>query len=152
MLRFILTRLGHLVPTFVGVTLVAFGFIRLIPGDPIEVMVGERGISPERHQALLETLGFDRPLWEQYLAYLGNLFQGDLGSSIVTKRPVLEEFLTLFPATIELSLCAIILAVAVGLPFNHVILSNGFAPAIVVVAGEITHCQSERLIGPAARL
>ena len=118
MLRFVLTRFGHLVPTFVGVTLVAFGFIRLIPGDPIEVMVGERGISPERHKELLETLGFDRPLWEQYLIYLGDLFQGDLGSSIVTKRPVLEEFLTLFPATIELSLCAIILAILIGLPFG----------------------------------
>ena len=118
MLRFILMRFGHLVPTFVGVTLVAFGFIRLIPGDPIEVMVGERGIPPERHKQLLEQLGFDRPLWEQYLFYLGDLLQGDLGNSIVTKRPVLEEFLTLFPATVELSFCAMLLAILLGLPFG----------------------------------
>ena len=118
MLRFILTRLGHLIPTFLGVTVVAFAFIRLIPGDPIEVLAGERSISPERHAELMAQFGYDKPLWEQYLVYLGNLLQGDLGRSIVTRKPVVEEFLTLFPATIELSLCAIVLAILVGLPFG----------------------------------
>ena len=116
MLRFLFTRLSLLVPTFIGVTIVAFGFIRLIPGDPIEVMVGERGIDPERHAQLLAELGYDKPLWQQYLFYLGDLLQGDLGKSVVTKQPVLEEFFTLFPATVELGLCAIVLAVAIGLP------------------------------------
>ena len=116
MLRFLFTRLSLLIPTFIGVTIVAFGFIRLIPGDPIEVMVGERGIDPERHAQLLAGLGYDKPLWQQYLFYLGDLFQGDLGKSVVTKQPVLEEFFTLFPATVELGLCAIVLAVAIGLP------------------------------------
>ena len=64
MLRFLFTRLSLLVPTFIGVTIVAFGFIRLIPGDPIEVMVGERGIDPERHAQLLAELGYDKPLWQ----------------------------------------------------------------------------------------
>ena len=116
MLKFFLTRVSLLIPTFLGVTIVAFGFIRLIPGDPIEVMVGERGIDPERHAQLLAEFGYDKPLWEQYLVYLGGLLQGDLGRSIVTKKPVIDEFLTLFPATVELSLCAIIFAVAFGLP------------------------------------
>ena len=116
MLRFVLTRLGHLIPTFIGVTIVAFAFIRLIPGDPIELLAGERSISPERHAALMAQFGYDKPLWQQYAIYLGDLLQGDLGKSIVTKRPVVEEFLTLFPATIELSLCAIVIAVLLGLP------------------------------------
>ncbi len=118
MLRFVLTRLGHLIPTFIGVTIVAFAFIRLIPGDPIEVLAGERSISPERHAELMEQFGYDKPLWQQYLLYVGDLFQGDLGQSIATRRPVVEEFMTLFPATIELSLCAIVLAMLVGLPFG----------------------------------
>ncbi len=116
MLRFLFTRVSLLIPTFFGVTVVAFAFIRLIPGDPIEVMVGERGISPERHAQLLAEFGWDKPLWEQYLIYLVDLLQGDLGKSIVTKQPVVEEFFALFPATIELSLCAIIVAMAIGLP------------------------------------
>jgi dipeptide transport system permease protein len=118
MLRFILIRLLMLLPTFFGVTVAAFAFIRVIPGDPIELLVGERGIDPERHAMLLSELGFDRPLWEQYATFLGNILQGDLGRSIVTKQPVLDEFLTLFPATIELSICALILAVAIGLPLG----------------------------------
>jgi dipeptide transport system permease protein len=118
MLRFLATRLLYIVPTFLGVTLVAFGFIRVIPGDPIELLVGERGIDPARHAKLLHEMGFDRPVWEQYLGFLGNVLHGDLGRSIVTKQPVLQEFLTLFPATVELSICALILALLVGLPLG----------------------------------
>jgi len=116
MLRFVATRIGIMIPTFIGVTLVSFAPIRLVPGDPIELWVGERGIDPERHAELLRQFGFDRSLPEQYLRFLGELLQGDLGKSIVTQQPVLSEFLTLFPATIELSLAAMIFAVLVGLP------------------------------------
>jgi dipeptide transport system permease protein len=116
MLRFLITRLGLLVPTFLGVTLISFTFIRLIPGDPVELLVGERGISPERHARLMAQFGFDKPLWEQYALFLADLFQGDLGKSVVTKQPVIAEFFTLFPATLELSFCALLFAVAVGLP------------------------------------
>ena len=116
MITFILRRLMMLVPTFIGVTLASFCFIRLLPGDPVLLMAGERGLSPERHAELLKLFGFDRPLWEQYLEYLGGILSGDLGQSLVTKKPVIEEFLTLFPATIELSLCAIIFAAAIGVP------------------------------------
>jgi dipeptide transport system permease protein len=116
MLRFILARLAILVPTFIGVTIVAFLLIRLVPGDPILLLVGERGIDPARYAQLRAEFGFDRPLWQQYLAYLADVLQGDLGRSIVTHRPVLNEFLALFPATVELSLCAILLAILIGLP------------------------------------
>jgi dipeptide transport system permease protein len=115
-LRFLVARLGVLIPTFLGVTIVAFALIRLIPGDPIELLVGERGLSPERHAELQERFGFDRPLWQQYLVFLGDLVQGDLGRSIVTRQPILQEFLNLFPATVELSLCALFIAALIGLP------------------------------------
>ncbi len=116
MFRFVLSRLLMVVPTFMGVTLAAFAFIRLIPGDPVELLVGERGIDPARHAKLLRELGFDRPLWEQYLGFLGDVLSGDLGKSIVTRQPVLDEFLTLFPATIELSVTALFIALVIGLP------------------------------------
>jgi len=116
MLRFVLARLGVLIPTFLGVTIVAFSLIRLIPGDPIELLVGERGIDPERHAMLRERFGFDQPLWQQYLTYLGDLAQGDLGRSVVTRQPVLEEFFTLFPATVELAVAGILLGTLIGLP------------------------------------
>ncbi|MBB3979205.1 dipeptide transport system permease protein [Rhizobium azooxidifex] len=116
MLRFILGRLAVLIPTFLGVSLIAFSFIRLLPGDPVMLMSGERVMSPERHAELMNQLGLDRPMYIQYFDYLGGLVTGDFGSSIVTKRPVLDDFLQLFPATLELSLCAIIVAVCLGIP------------------------------------
>ncbi|MDQ7261555.1 ABC transporter permease subunit [Paracoccus sp. PS-1] len=116
MLRFILKKLLYLVPTMIGITLVAFGFIRLLPGDPVLLMAGERGVSPERYAQIAAQLGYDKPVWQQYLHYLGNLLQGDLGNSLVTKKPVLTEFLALFPATVELGLVAIVLATVIGVP------------------------------------
>ncbi len=116
MVHYILSRLLTFLPTFFGVTLISFSFIRLLPGDPIVVMAGERGITAERYKELQEQLGFDRPLITQYLEYLGGVLQGDLGQSFVTKRPVWDEFFALFPATLELSICAMIFAVALGLP------------------------------------
>ena len=116
MFRFFLSRIGVLIPTFVGVAIVAFSFIRLLPGDPVLLMAGERGMSPERHAQLSAQLGFDQPLPIQFWHYLVGLFQGDFGQSIVTRRPVLDEFLSLFPATIELATVAILLAVLIGVP------------------------------------
>ncbi len=116
MFRFLLTRISLIVPTFIGVTLLSFSLIRLVPGDPIELLAGERGIDPVRHAALRAQLGLDKPLLEQYWLYIQNVIQGDLGHSIVTKVSVVDEFFTLFPATIELSIFAIFLALIIGLP------------------------------------
>ncbi len=118
MLRFLLYRIALLIPTFVGVAIVAFAFIRLLPGDPIMLLAGERGMSAERYAELQKVYGYDQPIVMQFFDYLVGILQGDLGTSIVTKRPVLGEFLTLFPATLELSTCAIIFAVAIGLPLG----------------------------------
>ncbi len=116
MLRFVLNRLGLLIPTFIGVSIISFTFIRVLPGDPILLLAGERGVTPERYAQLKVLLGFDRPLPMQYLDYLAGILQGDLGNSLVTKRPVLQEFLTLFPATLELSVVAILFAIVLGIP------------------------------------
>lgn len=118
MLRFLLGRLGMLVPTFIGVTVIAFSFIRLLPGDPIELLAGERGIDPERKAVLMAEMGFDQPLWKQYFNYLGDVLQGDLGTSFASKQPVIDEFFALFPATVELAFCAIIIAVLIGVPLG----------------------------------
>jgi dipeptide transport system permease protein len=116
MLRFILTRVSLIIPTFIGITLLAFFLIRLVPGDPIETMAGERGIDPARHEQLRKEYGFDRPVLVQYGIYIARVLQGDLGRSIVTHESVLTEFLSLFPATIELALCAILFALVLGIP------------------------------------
>ena len=92
MFSFILKRLATLIPTLVGITLVAFGLIRLIPGDPIEVMMGERRLDPEVHAAMVKSMGLDQPLATQYFQYLGNLLHGDLGQSLVSREPVAKEF------------------------------------------------------------
>jgi dipeptide transport system permease protein len=116
MLRFVLTRLGLVVPTFLGIILLTFVLIRLVPGDPVQVRVGERGITEERRLELLHEMGLDRPLYVQFFDYVGGVLQGDLGISIITKRPVMEEFLLLFPATLELAIFAILFAACIGLP------------------------------------
>ncbi|MWD28505.1 ABC transporter permease subunit [Aquicoccus sp. SCR17] len=116
MLRYILGRLLTFIPTFIGVTIVSFGFIRVLPGDPIIVMAGERGMDQERYNELMNQYGFNDPLLVQFWDYLTGVLQGDLGQSFVTKRPVWDEFFALFPATLELSICAIILAVMLGIP------------------------------------
>ncbi|MGQ5522903.1 ABC transporter permease subunit [Chitinimonas sp. PSY-7] len=116
MFSFILRKLATVIPTFIGITLVAFALIRMIPGDPIEVMVGERRLDPEMHAAAMKRLGLDQPLHVQYLTYLNKLTEGDLGISLVTREPVTKEFLALFPATVELAMCALLFAVLLGLP------------------------------------
>lgn len=116
MIRFILTRLSLIVPTFIGLTVVAFFLIRLVPGDPIETLAGERGISAERHAMLLKEYGLDQPLVVQYGYYVNRLLHGDLGTSIITNAPVWNEFKTLFPATLELAICAMAIALIIGLP------------------------------------
>ncbi|MEP1729688.1 MAG: peptide ABC transporter permease, partial [Sulfitobacter pontiacus] len=116
MLNYVLGRLLTFIPTFIGVTLISFGFIRALPGDPIQVMAGERGISDERYAQLAKQFGYDQPIYVQFWDYLTGVLQGDLGNSFVTKRPVFDEFFTLFPATLELAVCAMIFAIALGLP------------------------------------
>jgi dipeptide transport system permease protein len=116
MVAFIFRRIALVIPTFVGLTLLAFFLIRLVPGDPIEVMAGERGLPPERHEQLRKAYGLDRPLIVQYGIYVGRVLRGDLGRSFITSAPVAEEFKTLFPATMELAIAAMLFAILLGIP------------------------------------
>jgi len=115
LLNFLLRRLATLLPTLIGVTLVAFGLIRLVPGDPIAIMMGERALDDATHARLMHELGLDQPLWRQYADYVGGLLHGDLGRSLVSHEPVSHEFLALFPATAELALFALLLAIVLGM-------------------------------------
>ena len=116
MLRFVLRRLALIVPTFFGVTLLAFALIHLIPGDPVENISGERGMDPARRARLLHQFGLDEPLPVQYARYIGHVLRGDLGQSLTTHDSVAREFATLFPATVELAFFALLFALVVGLP------------------------------------
>jgi dipeptide transport system permease protein len=118
MLRFALRRLALVIPTFIGITVLAFALIHLVPGDPIEILIGERNLDPVMHAQALHRLGLDLPLPIQYLHYLINAATGDLGRSVVTNQGVTEEFLTRFPATVELSFTALMFAVTIGLPIG----------------------------------
>ena len=116
MFRFLLRRLALTIPTFVALMFVTFVAIRLVPGDPVEVRVGERGISAERLAQFRHELGLDQPVWKQFLDYMWQLLHGDFGTSLATNAKVLTEFLALFPATLELSLFAMGFAVLLGVP------------------------------------
>ncbi len=116
MFRFLLKRLALTLPTFIALMFITFVMLRLVPGDPIEVRRGERGISPERLAQLRHEMGLDQPLWKQFLDYVWNILHGDFGTSIISKSPILHEFATLFPATLELTFCAMLFAVALGVP------------------------------------
>lgn len=115
MLSYILRRLLVLIPTILGVTLLTFSLIRLIPGDPVEVMMGERTLDPELHAAALARLGLDQPLYVQYGSYLNSLLHGDLGQSLKTQVKVWDEFKSLFPATLELAIMALLIALVLGM-------------------------------------
>ncbi|AGB80503.1 ABC-type dipeptide/oligopeptide/nickel transport system, permease component [Serratia sp. FGI94] len=116
MLQFILRRLGLVIPTFIGITLLTFVFVHMIPGDPVTIMAGERGISAERHAQIMAEMGLDKPLYQQYFTYVSNVLQGDLGTSLKSRISVWDEFVPRFKATLELGICAMIFAVLVGIP------------------------------------
>jgi peptide/nickel transport system permease protein len=117
-LRTIGRRLLLLIPTLFGLTILLFFWVRALPGGPAVALLGEKA-TPEAIAEINRLYGFDRPLVEQYVTWLGRLLQGDFGSSIQTGRPVVEEFARRFPATIELSVLAMILAVGIGIPLGY---------------------------------
>jgi peptide/nickel transport system permease protein len=118
MLRFIVRRLLGVIPVLFGLSIILFAFVHLLPGDPATAILGQHA-TPERVAAMRQYLGLDDPLWQQYLNYLGNVLRGDLGSSIINNQPVLREFLVRFPATIELTIAAMIFAAGIGIPLGR---------------------------------
>lgn len=118
MIKYLGNKILELIPTFLGVSLLAFLLIRMVPGDPVMLLLGERGADPEVYQEMKNCLGLNRPLSSQYFSFIKNLFKGDLGTSIISKRPVWDEFWDRFPATLELGICGMIFAIVIGIPLG----------------------------------
>ena len=110
-------RLIFLVLVLLGVTLITFTISHLIPGDPARMIAGDRA-TPEIVAKIRDDLGLDRPLYEQYARYVTGIVQGDFGTSIRTRRPVLEDLRIFFPATLELALVALLVATSLGVPLG----------------------------------
>lgn len=115
--RHALRRLALLVPTVWGVATLVFLFLRLLPGDPVDLMLGEQAGSADR-EALRHALGLDLPLPRQYARFLGGLLRGDLGTSLRYRVPVADLVLGRYPATIELGGAALLVALALALPLG----------------------------------
>ena len=118
MIALIAKRLLETLPTLAVLSFLSFMLIRWVPGDPVLLLLGERGASPEAYQEMQAQLGLDQPWLIQYGKFIERLAHGDLGDSILSRRPVLEEFMDRFPATLELSLVAMALAVSLGIPLG----------------------------------
>jgi peptide/nickel transport system permease protein len=114
-LRYVARRLLAAIPVLLGLSVVLFAFLHLLPGDPAQAILGQHA-TPDQVALVRNALGLDRPLYIQYLEYLGQLLHGDLGRSIINNRPIAQEFLARFPATVELTVGALILAVGLGIP------------------------------------
>jgi peptide/nickel transport system permease protein len=118
-IRYAIKRFLTIVPVLLGVSILVFSFIHLIPGDPAVVMLGERA-TPQRVAEVRAQLGLDKPLFQQYLIYAGKVVRGDFGTSILRGDPVLWDLVRRFPATVELACSAILIAVCIGIPMGIV--------------------------------
>src|SRR5215471_2522117 len=119
LLALVLRRLAWFVPTLLGLLAITFVISRVIPADPVVLVAGEIA-TPAQVEALRHKLGFDRPLPVQFVSYLGLLLRGDMGTSLYTTRPIAEDLATRLPATIELTLVAMVFSIVVGIPLGVV--------------------------------
>lgn len=117
-MKYIAKKLLDLIPTLFGISLVCFFLIRLIPGDPVLNLIGERGADPARYLEMKKALGLDLPITEQFWIYLKSIFRGDIGTSIISNNSVWNEFIERFPATLELGMVALIGSTIIGIPLG----------------------------------
>ncbi|MGM0651719.1 MAG: ABC transporter permease [Bacillota bacterium] len=115
--KYFIKRIALTIPTLIGVSIIVFLLIHMIPGDPIDIMIGDR-ITDETREAMREVLGLDLPLHTQYLRWFTSALQGDLGTSIRSTQPVFQEILERLPATVELTVVALFIAVLFGILFG----------------------------------
>jgi len=115
---YIIKRLLALIPILIGISVLVFLSIYLVPGDPLSAVLGEAVVSKERAEELRQQYGFNDPLYVQYFRFASRAVRGDLGQSLQTKRPVLTEIQAQLPATIQLTFAAMILAVSIGVPLG----------------------------------
>jgi peptide/nickel transport system permease protein len=119
-LAYVARRLVASIPVLLGVTLIAFLLIHLVPGDPAQEMLFGSSPTPEQISNLRDQLGLSKPLWEQYVQFLGQLFHGNLGTSFATQNPVADELLSRAPSTLILTGSAMLVAIVIGVPLGFV--------------------------------
>lgn len=115
MARYAFNRLLVTIPTVVAVTILVFAMLQLIPGDPAEIFLGEQRSTPELLAQVRHDMGLDRPLYVQYLDYMGNVLRGDFGTSLFNNQPVLGQILEALPSTLELALSALVISTFLGI-------------------------------------
>lgn len=114
MLGYIVQRIAQLVPVVVGISVLTFLMLHLVPGDPVLLFAGDKPLTEERAALIRHQLGLDRPLWVQYGEYAGRALRGDLGRGLRSQRPVIGSILEVLPGTAQLTLAALALAVVFG--------------------------------------
>ena len=119
MLRFIVRRLLQAIPTLLILSILVFAWLRSLPGGPAGALLGDKA-TPEKIANLNHILGLDQPIFVQYFKFLGRVLTGDFGNSLISTQPVIDEVLNFLPATIELSIAALIISVGLGIPLGYV--------------------------------
>ncbi len=121
LLRYIARRLILTIPMLFGITLALFLMYNIVQPDPLVMIIGERAMdNPQIVEAAIKRWGLDKPVWEQYFTYLTNLTRGDLGTSFLTRRPVLDDLRVYLPATVELAISSLTFAIVLGIPLGIV--------------------------------
>jgi peptide/nickel transport system permease protein len=119
MLRFIVRRLLQAIPTLLILSILVFAWLRSLPGGPAGALLGDKA-TPEKIANLNHILGLDQPIFVQYFKFLGRVLTGDFGNSLISTQPAIDEVLNFLPATIELSIAALIISVGLGIPLGYV--------------------------------
>jgi peptide/nickel transport system permease protein len=135
--KYILRRVLQLIPVLIGISIIVFFMIRLIPGDPADIMLGERGTA-EARERIRVALGLERPIYEQYFIFIKRLASGDLGDSFVLRQPAMPMILQRFPRTLFLAVYGVILSAIVALPMAMVSALRKDSLADQVVRGFVT--------------
>ncbi|MFE2290402.1 ABC transporter permease [Streptomyces sp. NPDC059452] len=118
--RYVARRLLQMIPVFIGSTLLVFLMMYALPGDPVRALAGEQHVDAAQIASMKKDLGLDQPIWQQYLNYLANLFQGDFGNQIGTQRPIAEVIAEAYPITVRLALFAFVFTVVAGISLGIV--------------------------------
>jgi peptide/nickel transport system permease protein len=134
MLKYVVRRLLGAIPVLLGLSIVLFAFVHLLPGDPVAALLGQHA-TPELTAEIRTRLGLDEPLYQQYFIYLGQLLHGDLGKSVINNRSVASELAQRFPGTIELTAAALLFAIGLGIPLGRIAArhAQGWADGAVTV-------------------
>jgi peptide/nickel transport system permease protein len=133
-LKYLVRRLLAAIPVLLGLSVVLFAFVHLLPGDPVAALLGQHA-TPELTAQIREQLGLNKPLYEQYVIYLGQLLSGDLGKSVINNRSVVSELALRFPGTIELTAAALVFAIGLGIPLGRIAArhAQGWTDGVVTV-------------------